>query len=156
MPIRVLTEAPGAPLAPRPPVGPCSPYYKTTTKYINIWVFFGYFIVSRTHAKMTNLIKKLLSTTYYNVMPCPANNPCHQQLFPIVHGQQSLLIQSFTSIYKLVTSTVVVFCSNNIVITIVLCQHRATVDRAILINNIVNSSSVVEPWEQYRSTNNVA
>ena len=40
--------------------------------------------------------------------------------------------------------------SNNIVTTLVLCQHRTTIDRTILIN-IVNSTSVVKPWYQHCS-----
>ena len=66
-------------------------------------------------------------------------------LFTVVHGQRSLLNRSMlTIINKLVSSTIVSSCSDNIVTTIVLCQHRTTIDRTILIN-IVNLTSVVEP-----------
>ena len=66
-------------------------------------------------------------------------------LFTVVHGQRSLLNRSMlTIINKLVSSTIASSCSDNIVTTIVLCQHRTTIDRTILIN-IVNLTSVVEP-----------
>ena len=63
----------------------------------------------------------------------------------IVHScSRSTIVQSLlTTINKLFPSTIVSLCSNNIVTTIVLCQHRTTIDRTILIN-IVNSTSVVE------------
>ena len=80
----------------------------------------------------------MLSTTCCNVVLHTVNNCCQQPLFTVV---QSLL----TTINKVFSSTIVSSCSNNIVTTIVLCQHRTTIDRTILIN-IVNSTSVVEPW----------
>ena len=94
----------------------------------------------------------MLSTICCNVVLHPVNNVvlhslnncCKQPLFTVVHGQQSLL----TTINKLVLSTIVSSCSNKIVTIIVFCQHRTTIDRTILIN-IVNSTSVVEPWQQH-------
>ena len=65
----------------------------------------------------------------------------------IVHScsRSTTIVQSLlTTINKLVSSTIVDSCSNNIVTTIVLCQHRTTIDQTIL-TNIVNSTSVVEP-----------
>ena len=86
---------------------------------------------------------KFFSTICYNVMLHPSktvvNNHC---------SRSTIIVQSLlTTINELVSSTTVGSCSNNIVTTIVLCQHRTTIDRAILIN-IVNSKSVVEPWWQ--------
>ena len=59
-----------------------------------------------------------------------------QQLLSIVHGysRAAIVVQSLlTNINKLVSSTIVGSCSNNIVTTIVLCQHRRTTDRTISI-----------------------
>lgn len=108
---------------------------QNNNKILLIFVFFGYFIVSRTHVVAS--CSQQLTTMLCHTLPTTlVINNC---------SRSTIIVQSFTSIYKLVTSTVVVSCSNSIVITIVLCQHRATVHRTILINNIVNSSSVVEP-----------
>ena len=82
----------------------------------------------------------------HTVQQCCAA-PCQQLLSTtVVHGcSRSTIVQSLlTTINKLFSSTIVSPCSNNIVTTIVLCQHRTTIDRTILIN-IVNSTSVVEP-----------
>ena len=96
----------------------------------------------------------MLSTTCCNVVlhtvrQCCAA-PCQQLLSTIiVHScsRSTTIVQSLlTTINKLFSSTIVSSCSNNIVITIVLCQHQTTIDRTILIINIVNSTSVVEPW----------
>ena len=95
----------------------------------------------------------MLSTTCCNVVlhtvqQCCAA-PCQQLLSTtIVHScsRSATIVQSLlTTINNLFSSTIVSSCSNNIVTTIVLCQHRTTIDRTILIN-IVNSTSVVEPW----------
>ena len=81
----------------------------------------------------------------HTVQQCCAA-PCQQLVSTtIVHScSRSTIVQSLlTTINKLFPSTIVSLCSNNIVTTIVLCQHRTTIDRTILIN-IVNSTSVVE------------
>ena len=65
----------------------------------------------------------------------------------IVHScsRSTTIVQSLlTTINKLFLSTIVGSCSNNVVTIVVLCQHRTTIDRTILIN-IVNSTSVAEP-----------
>ena len=86
-----------------------------------------------------------------NLLQCCAA-PCQQLLSTtIVHScsRSTIIVQSLlTTIKKLFSSTIVSSCSNNIVTTIVLCQHWTTIDRTILIN-IVNSTSVVEPWKQH-------
>ena len=65
---------------------------------------------------------------------------------PIYYLSTRAKMNNLTNVVnKLFSSTMVSSCSNNIVTTIVLCQHRTTIDRTILIN-IVNSTSVVEPW----------
>ena len=67
-----------------------------------------------TCAKMNNFINVV-----NNLLQCCAA-PCQQLLSTsIVHVQQSLL----PTINKLFSSTIVSSCSNNIVTTIVLCQH---------------------------------
>ena len=95
-----------------------------------------------TRAKMNNLINVV-----NNLLQCCAA-PCQQLLSTtIVHScsRPTTIVQSLlTTINKLFSSTIVSSCSNNIVTTIVLCQHRTTVDQTILIN-IVNSTSVVGP-----------
>ena len=92
---------------------------------------------------LINVVNKLLQCC---AAPCQQLLSTRQQLlFTVVHGQQSLLNRSMlTTINKLVSSTIVSSCSDNTVTTIVLCQHRTTIDRTILIN-IVNLTSVVEP-----------
>ena len=100
---------------------------------------------------LINVVNKLLQCFAAPCQQCCAA-PCQQLLstrqqllFTVVHGQRSLLNRSMlTIINKLVSSTIVSSCSDNIVTTIVLCQHRTTIDRTILIN-IVNLTSVVEP-----------
>ena len=103
-----------------------------------------------TCAKINNLINVVS-----NLLPCcaaPSQQccaaPCQQLLSTtIVHScsRSTIIVQSLlTTINKLFSSTIVSSCSNNIVTIIVLCQHRTTIDRTILIN-IVNSTSVVEP-----------
>ena len=95
-----------------------------------------------TRAKMNNLINVV-----NNLLQCCAA-PCQQLLSTtIVHScsRSTIIVQSLlTTINKLFSSTIVSSCSNDIVTTIVLCQHRTTIDRTILINT-VNSTSVVEP-----------
>ena len=94
----------------------------------------------------------MLSTTCCNVVLRTVEQCCAarcQQLLltTIVHScsRSTTIVQSLlTTINKFVSSSIVDSCSNNIVTTIVLCQHRTTIDQTILIN-IVNSTSVVEP-----------
>ena len=87
-----------------------------------------------TRAKMNNLINVV-----NNLLQCYAA-PCQQLLSTtIVHScsRSTTIVQSLlTTINKLFSSTIVSSCSNNIVTTIVLCQHRTTIDRTILIINI--------------------
>ena len=94
-----------------------------------------------TRAKMNNLINVV-----NNLLQCCAA-PCQQLLSTtIVHScsRSTTIVQSLlTTFDKLFSSTIVSSCSNNIVATIVLCQHRTTIDQTIFIN-IVNSTSVVE------------
>ena len=95
-----------------------------------------------TRAKINNLINVVK-----NLLQCCAA-PCQQlSSTTIVHScsRSTIIVQSLlTTINKLFSSTIVSSCSNNIVTTIVLCQHPTSIDRTILIN-IVNSTSVVEP-----------
>ena len=97
---------------------------------------------------LINVVNDLLQccAAHCQTMLCA---PCQQLLSTtIVHScsRSTTIVQSLlTTINKLFSSTIIVSsCSNNIVTTIVLCQHRTTIDRTILINN-VNSTSVVEP-----------
>ena len=86
--------------------------------------------------KMNNLINVV-----NNLLQCCAA-PCQELLSTTIVDSCSCLttiVQSLlTTINKLFPSTIVPSCFNNIVTTIVLCQHRATIDQTILIN-IVNS-----------------
>ena len=124
---------------------------------IEMIVFYG--CPRSTRAKMNNLMQccqqlvAMLCCTLSNhvvlhtVEPCCAAS-CQQLLSTtIVHScsRSTTIVQSLLkTINKLVSSTIADSCSNNIVTTIVLCQHRTTIDQTILIN-IVNSTSVVEP-----------
>ena len=115
--------------------------------------------VYTTRGKMNNLMQccqqlvAMLCCTLSNnvvlhtVEQCCAA-PCQQLLLTtIAHScsRSTTIVQSLlTTTNKLFSSTIVDSCSNNIVTTIVLCQHRTTIDQTILIN-IVNSTSVVEP-----------
>ena len=108
--------------------------------------------------KMNNLINVVNNLLQCCVAPCqqccaaPCQQccaaPCQQLLSTTIVDNCSCLttiVQSLlTTINKLFPSTIVPSCFNNIVTTIVLCQHRATIDQTTLIN-IVNSTSVVEP-----------
>ena len=71
----------------------------------------------------------------HTVQQCCAA-PCQQLLSTtIVHScsRSTTIVQSLlTTINKLFSSTIVSSCSNNIVTTIVLWQHRTTIDRTIL------------------------
>ena len=123
--------------------------YQPIFNQISRWTVEFCFIVSGTRAKMNNLINvvnNLLQCCAAHCQQCAA--PCQQLLSTsIVHScsPSTTIVQSLlTTINKLFSSTIVSSCSNNIVTTIVLCQHRTTIDRTILIN-IVNSTSVVEP-----------
>ena len=114
----------------------------------------GYTAVQYTdcYTRKNEQLDAMLSTTCCNVVLhtveqfCAA--PCPQLLLTtIVHScsRSTTIVQSLlTTINKLFSSTIVSSCSNNIATTIVLCQHRTTFDRTILIN-IFNSTSVVEP-----------
>ena len=108
-----------------------------------VWKLFRTACRKPTRAKMKNLINVV-----NNLLQCCAA-PCQQQLTTtIVHScsRSTIIVQSLlTTINKLFSSTIVGSCSNNIVTTIVLCQHRTTINRTILIN-IVHSTSVVESW----------
>ena len=103
-----------------------------------------------THAKMNNLINvvnNLLQccAAHCQTMLCRTlsttvvNNHC-SQLF-MFNNHCSIIVENDQQVFS---STIFGSCSNNIVTTIVLCQHRTTIDQTILIN-IVNSTSVVEP-----------
>ena len=91
---------------------------------------------------MNNLINVV-----HNLLQCCAA-PCQQLLSTtIVHScsRSTIIVQSLLKTFnKLFLSTIVSSCSKNIVKTIVLCQHRTTIDRTMFID-IVNSTSVVEP-----------
>ena len=94
-------------------------------------------------AKMNNL-----NNVVNNLLQCCAAHCSTMLSTTIVHScsRSTTIVHSLlTTINKLFSSTIVSSCSNNIVTTIVLCQHRTTIDRTILIINIVNSTSVVEP-----------
>ena len=96
---------------------------------------------------LINVVNNLLQCC---AAPCQQCAALSQQLLStiIVHScsRSTTIVQSLlTTINKLVLSTVVGSCSNNIVTTIVFCQHRTTIDRTVFIN-IVNSTSFVEPW----------
>ena len=104
------------------------------------------------YTRKNEQLDAMLSTTCCNVVlhtveQCCAG-PCQQLLLTtIVHScsHSTTIVQSLlTTIDKLVSSTIVDSYSNNIVTTIVLCQHRTTIGQTILIN-IVNSTRVVEP-----------
>ena len=104
------------------------------------------------YTRKNEQLDAMLSTTCCNVVlhtvqQCCAA-PCQQLLSTtIVHScsRSTTIVQSLlTTINKLFSLTIVGSCFNNIVTTIVPCQHRTTIDRTILIN-IVNSTSVVEP-----------
>ena len=93
-----------------------------------------------------------LSTTCCNIVLHPFNNfvlhpvnNCFQQpLFTVVHVQQPL----FNHCWERSTSLFINYCQllfqQHIVTTNAFCQYWTTIDRTIL-NNIVNSTSVVEP-----------
>ena len=103
-----------------------------------------------TRAKLNNLINVVNNLLQCCTAPCQqcCAARCQQLLSTtIVHScsRSTIIIQSLlATINKLFSSTIVGSCSDNIVTTIVLCQYRTTIDRAILINT-VNSTSVVEP-----------
>ena len=103
-----------------------------------------------TRAKTSDLINVVNNLLQCCAAPCQQCCAAHCQKLlstTIVHScsRSTIIVQSLlTTINKLVSSTIVGSCSNNIVTIIVLCQHRTTIDRTILIN-IVNSTSVVEP-----------
>ena len=82
----------------------------------------------------------ILSTTLCCTLSTTVvNNHC-SQLFTF-NNHCSIIVDNHR---QACLSTIVGSCSNNIVAIIVLCQHRTTIDRTMLIN-IVNSTSVVEP-----------
>ena len=86
------------------------------------------------YTRKNEQLDAMLSTTCCNVVLhtveqcCTA--PCQQLLLTtIVHScsRSTTIVQSLlTTINKLVSSTIANSCSNNIVTTIVLCQHRTT------------------------------
>ena len=71
-----------------------------------------------------------------NVVLHSLNNCCQQPLFSC-SGQTIVVQLLLTAISKLVSSTIVSSCPNNIVTIIVLCQHRTTIDRTIPINIVI-------------------
>ena len=88
-------------------------------------------------------LKKLLYQCYQQRLASCSQHRCTLLMSTtIVYGcSLSILFQSLlTTINKLVSSTIAVFCFNNIVTTIVLC--RTTIDRTIFMN-IINLTSVV-------------
>ena len=111
-----------------------------------------------TRAKMNNLINVVNNLLQYCTAPCQQCCAAPYQQYCAAPCQQLLsttIVQLFTfnNYCSIVVDNdqqaffinyIVSLCSNNIVPTIVLCQHRTTIDRTILIN-IVNSTSVVEP-----------
>ena len=145
-PPRPTTERPTQPTTERPtgPTKPVTP--KPTVNPPTRPKFRGKY----TRAKINNLINVVNNLLQCCAAPCQqcCAAPCQQLLSTtIVHScsRSTTIVQSLlTTINKLFSSTIVSSCSNNIVTIIVLCQHRTTIDRTILIN-IVNLTSVVEP-----------
>ena len=91
-----------------------------------------------TDTQKNEQLDAMLSITCCNVVLHPVNYCCQQPLFTVVHIQHVhsiIIVQSLlTTISKLFSSNIVSSCPNNIVTTIVLCQHRTTIDRTMLIN----------------------
>ena len=90
-------------------------------------------------------LSTMLCCTLSTILCCTlsttvVNNHC-SQLFTF-NNYCSIVVDNDQQAFFI--NYIVSLCSNNIVPTIVLCQHRTTIDRTILIN-IVNSTSVVEP-----------
>ena len=96
---------------------------------------------------LINVVNNLLQCCAALCQQCCAA-PCQQLLLATtVHGcLRSTIIFSIIvdNHQQAFSSTIVSSCPNNIVTTIILCQHRTTIDRTILIE-IVNSTSVVKP-----------
>ena len=82
-----------------------------------------------------------LSTMLCCTLSTTVVNNHYSQLFTI-NNQCSIIVDNHQQACFI--DYIVSSCSNNIVTIIVLCQHRPTIDRTMLIN-IVNSTSVVEP-----------
>ena len=90
-------------------------------------------LVAILYCTLSTMLCCTLSTTV-------VNNHC-SQLFTF-NNYCSIVVDNDQQAFFI--NYIVSLCSSNIVPTIVLCQHRTTIDRTILIN-IVNSTSVVEP-----------
>ena len=82
------------------------------------------------------LVAMLCCTLSTTVVLHPINNCCQQPLFTVVHVQQPLFNHGWQSSAR---------CFHQLLLALVLCQHRTTIDQTTLIN-IMNSTSVVEPW----------